>query len=174
MNEFPLSVILGKYTSIRLPIEMTFYTHWFNRMFHGDEASSNVSPKVAGNFATEMYGAKKSSFWLSMSYDQDMVRVDPYWFAHNYDWNDRRKREYFTNFWEALLGIDDKVRLHWGKYLPTPGQMFKNGKTFNLEYLKKAYPKMKCWLELQNEHDPNQVFVTKYWREILDIKPMNE
>ena len=87
---------------------MMFYTHWFNRMFHGDEASSNVSPKVAGNFATEMYGAKKSSFWLSMSFDQDMVRVDPYWFAHNYDWNDRRKREYFTNFWEALLGIDDK------------------------------------------------------------------
>mgnify|MGYP002254826790 FL=1 len=37
--------------------------------------------KAANNFATEIYGAKSSPFWLSMSYRQDMVRVDPYWWA---------------------------------------------------------------------------------------------
>ena len=37
--------------------------------------------KAANNFATEIYGAKSSPFWLSMSYRQDMLRVDPYWWA---------------------------------------------------------------------------------------------
>ena len=122
--------------------------------------------KAANNFATEIYGAKKSPFWLSMSYDQDMVRVDPYWWAYNKG----DPRVFFSYFWDVLLDIPG-VRLHWGKYLPLPGQKCGNT-TFNSEYLKSVYPKMHEWLTLRQEMDPDQVFVTEYWRGILDIEAM--
>ena len=122
--------------------------------------------KSANNFATEIYGAKKSPFWLSMSYDQDMVRVDPYWWAYNKG----DPRVFFSYFWDVLLDIPG-VRLHWGKYLPLPGQKCGNT-TFNSEHLKSVYPKMHEWLTLRQEMDPDQVFVTEYWRGILDIEAM--
>ena len=124
--------------------------------------------KAANNFATEIYGAKKSPFWLSMSYDQDMVRVDPYWWA----FNKGDPRVFFSYFWDVLLDIPG-TRLHWGKYLPLPGQKCGNT-TFNLEYLKCVYPKMNEWLKLRQEMDPDQVFVTKYWRDILDVEAISQ
>jgi D-arabinono-1,4-lactone oxidase len=119
--------------------------------------------KAAGNFATEIYGAKESPFWLSMSYGGDMVRVDPYWLARNR--GDLRK--YFSYFWGVLLDISG-TRLHWGKYLPLPGQKC-GTKTFNLAYLKSVYPRMNDWLTKREEMDPDQVFVTDYWRGIFEI-----
>lgn len=65
------------------------------------------NPKAAGNLVTEIYGAKKSPFWLSMSYGSDMVRVDPFWWAYNKG----DLRQYFTYFWEVLLDIPG-ARLH--------------------------------------------------------------
>ena len=124
--------------------------------------------KAAGNFATEIYSAKESPFWLSMSYNQKMVRVDPYWWAYNKG----NKREYFSYFWDVLLDIPG-TRLHWGKYLPLPGQKCGNT-TFNLAYLKSVYPKMDDWLKLREKMDPNQVFVSDYWRKILEIPAKSE
>ena len=124
--------------------------------------------KAANNFATEIYGAKKSPFWLSMSYNQDMVRVDPYWWA----FNKGDPRVFFSYFWDVLLDIPG-ARLHWGKYLPLPDQRCGNT-TFNSEYLKSVYPKMNEWLKLRQEMDPDQVFVTEYWRGVLDIKATSQ
>ncbi|CAH3138559.1 unnamed protein product [Pocillopora meandrina] len=124
--------------------------------------------KAANNFATEIYGAKSSPFWLSMSYQQDMVRVDPYWWAYNKG----DARTFFSYFWDILLEIPG-TRLHWGKYLPLPGQKCGNT-TFNADYLKSVYPKMDDWLKLREQHDPDQVFMTDYWRGILGIKPKTQ
>ena len=92
--------------------------------------------KVCNNFATEIYGAKETPFWLSLSYNQKMLRVDPYWWAYNKG----DKRTFFSYFWNVLLDIPG-TRLHWGKYLPLPGQVCGDTK-FNLAYLKSVYPKM--------------------------------
>ena len=119
--------------------------------------------QACGNLATEIYGAKETPFWLSMSYNQKMVRVDPYWWAYN----NGDKRKFFSYFWDTLLDIPGS-RLHWGKYLPLPGQKCGNT-TFNLAYLKSVYPKMDDWLEMRKKMDPYQVFVTDYWRGILEI-----
>ena len=93
-----------------------------------------------------------------------MLRIDPYWFHWNvYD----KKRKFYSHVWDKLLEIEG-ARLHWGKYLPLPGQQC--GKiTFNLHYLREAYDKMDDWLEKRKEVDPDQVFVNKYWRGILEI-----
>ena len=127
------------------------------------------NPKAAGNFATEIYGAKESPFWLSMSHEQKMVRVDPYWKGCIH--SDKRE-QYFSYFWDVLLDISG-TRLHWGKYLPLPGQKCGNT-TFNLAYLKSVYPKMDDWLQLREEMDPDQVFVSDYWRGILEIPVKSE
>lgn len=119
--------------------------------------------KACNNFATEIYGAKETPFWLSMSYNQKMVRVDPYWWAYNKG----DKRAFFSYFWNVLLDIPD-TRLHWGKYLPLPGQVC-GDTTFNLAYLKSVYPKMDDWLTMREKMDPDQMFVTQYWRDILEI-----
>jgi len=119
--------------------------------------------QACNNFATEIYGAKESPFWLSMSYGQNMVRVDPYWWAYNMG----DKRKFFSYFWNVLLDIPG-TRLHWGKYLPRPDETYGNT-TFNLAYLKSVYPKMDDWLKMREMMDPDQVFVTDYWRGILEI-----
>ena len=119
--------------------------------------------QACGNLATEIYGAKESPFWLSMSYNQKMVRVDPYWWAYNKG----DKIKFFSYFWNALLDIEQS-RLHWGKCLPVVGDQY-GTITFNLAYLKSVYPKMDDWLKMREKMDPDQVFVTDYWRDILDI-----
>ena len=119
--------------------------------------------EACGNLPTEIYGAKESPFWLSMSYNQKMVRVDPYWWY----FNKGDKRQFFSYFWDVLLDIPG-TRLHWGKYLPLPGQVCGKS-TFNLAYLKGVYPKMDDWLKMRERMDPDQVFVTEYWRDILEI-----
>ncbi|XP_046855437.1 uncharacterized protein LOC124448464 [Xenia sp. Carnegie-2017] len=135
---------------------------------------SKHGQKAAGNFAVEIYPAKKSDFWLSMSYDEDMIRVDPYWYHHNpYG----TAEEYFTYFWNQLLPSWESptVRFHWGKFLPKTGEKYQqkpggDSVCFDSVYLESVYPKMKEWKELRQEHDPDQMFVTNYWREILGIK----
>ena len=134
---------------------------------------SEDGQKAAGNFAVEIYPAKSSKFWLSMSYGENMIRVDPYWYHYN---PCGTARKYFNFFWNQLLPMMSKstpVRLHWGKFLPQPGQELRdmngNSVIFNSEYLESVYPKMRDWKELRQEHDPDQMFVTNYWREILDI-----
>ncbi|CAB4475764.1 FAD-binding domain-containing protein [Rhizophagus irregularis] len=125
-------------------------------------------PSYAGNFAIELYGAKKSPYWMSPSFGRDVFRVDPYWWTYNVG----DPREYFENYWNLLLPIDG-ARLHWGKHMPEPGKKY--GKyTFGIDFLHSRYPKLTKWLEIRNEMDPDQIFVTDYWRKLFNIKPLNE
>ena len=155
------SIIGVDFTEIWIPLK-----HCQTVMAKLEELFKNQ--KAANNFATEIYGAKKSPFWLSMSYEEDMVRVDPYWWSCNKG----DPRVFFSYFWNVLLDIPG-TRLHWGKYLPLPDQQCGNSK-FNPDYLKKVYPKMNDWLKLREEMDPDQVFVTEYWRGILGIEPHSQ
>ena len=156
-NEVPTdSIMKMDFTEIWIPLEeCQDVMDKLQELFEDQQA--------CGNLATEIYGAKETPFWLSMSYNQKMVRVDPYWWAYN----EGDKRNFFSYFWDALLEIPGS-RLHWGKYLPLPGQKCGNI-TFNLAYLKNVYEKMDDWLEMRKKMDPDQVFVTDYWRGILEI-----
>lgn len=159
-NEVPTqSIMKMAFTEIWVPLkECQNVMNKLQKLFEDQQACNNL--------ATEIYGAKKSPFWLSMSYgDDNMVRVDPYWWA----FNGGDKRKFFSYFWDALLGIQGS-RLHWGKYLPFPGQHCGTIK-FNLAYLKSVYTKMDDWLKMRETMDPDQVFVTDYWRGILEIPP---
>jgi D-arabinono-1,4-lactone oxidase len=150
------TIIKTFFTEIWLPAESTDRVLDVMEDLFRDRAA-------AGNFATEIYGAKRSKFWLSMAHDRDVVRIDPYWWAHNYG----TPEAYFTRFWDVLLDIPG-ARLHWGKYMPRPGQRCGNT-TFDADYLRRMYPKLDAWLGLRRDFDPEQIFVTPYWRERLGI-----
>jgi D-arabinono-1,4-lactone oxidase len=118
---------------------------------------------VAGNFAIELYGARQSPFWLSPSFDRDVVRVDVFWWAYSFG----DPREHFTHFWNALLELDG-ARLHWGKHLPDVGRQY-GDVVFDVDLLERRYLKLRDWLALRREMDPAGVFVTDYWRQVFAL-----
>ncbi|CAG8520114.1 4547_t:CDS:2 [Ambispora gerdemannii] len=98
--------------------------------------------RVVGNNATELYTARKSLFWLSPSYEQDVVRIDPFYF----EWNPiGTPEEFFNQYW--TLFKDDEFRCHWGKYVPD--DYWKN--------VPKLYTKYDEWMSVRAEMDPKQV-----------------
>lgn len=156
----------------KVPVE-TIFQRQFTEMWFPIEKTQEVinilkllfkDQKVAGNYGTEIYGAKKSEFWLSHSYNHNVVRVNPYWFV----FQDGHPRRFFNNFWEVFLSVEG-IRFHWAMFLPEPGKMY-GGTKFDLKFLKKSYPKLDEWLEERERMDPDQVFVTEYWRKIFEIK----
>ena len=108
-----LIVILFNRHSTTISLELTPFIHWFHDLSMDNEVQVDSiirvefteiwvpidqcqtwcgsskqklfskNQKAANNFAIEIYGAKSSPFWLSMSYQQDMVRDDPYWWTYN-------------------------------------------------------------------------------------------
>ena len=128
-----------------------------------------------GSFAIEVYPAKKSPFWLSMSFGYDAIRINPFWLTYN-------KRgdmdEYFGNFWNALLTKFPSARLHWGKHFPKLGETFGStdnedeisSRTIGGDYCEKSYPHFSRWLTLRQKFDPSNVFLTNYWAGLLNIK----
>jgi len=111
---------------------------------------------ATGSYCCELYAAKRSDFWLSPSYQQDMFRVDIFWFGYN---SDDPVTAYYPQFWNLLMKNFD-CRFHWGKSMPAAP-----------EYLEKQYPKWKDFMKLRAEMDPHQIFVTDYWRKHLGIAP---
>lgn len=112
--------------------------------------------RATGTYACEIYAAKRSPFWLSPAYGEDMVRIDIFWFRKN----DRDPvKEFYPQFWELLKRFN--YRLHWGKFLPDDPAM--------PAYLRSVYPRWDDFMRLRNAMDPDQRFVTSYWRQCLGI-----
>ena len=111
---------------------------------------------ASGSFSTEIYAAKKSDFWLSPSYNQDVIRVDIFWFKYN---EGNPATDFYPQFWNLLMQNKDlSCRFHWGKYMPV-----------NPDYVKSQYPKMNDFLTLRSKLDPSNIFLTKYWKDRLGI-----
>jgi D-arabinono-1,4-lactone oxidase len=111
---------------------------------------------ATGSYSCELYAAKKSDFWMSPSYNEDMFRVDIFWFGYNAG---DPAQVYYPQFWKLLVP-EFPCRFHWGKYMPV-----------DPNYQRRQYPKWDAFMALREQMDPNQIFVTQYWRERLGIKP---
>jgi hypothetical protein len=151
-------LITIQFTEIWLPIPQL--TTALDRLFH---AIGNEQ-RMAGNFAVELYGAKVSPFWMSPSNGRDVVRVDVFWWGHNFG----DPRHFFTYYWDTLLDLTG-ARLHWGKFLPAVGQKCGNV-TFGADFIRNAYADhIDDWLGLRQAFDPQSVFLTDYWRLIFGL-----
>ena len=110
------------------------------------------------SFSCEIYAARQNNFWLSPSYQKDVIRIDVFWFGYNQG----DPATFYQSFWDLLAKFD--YRPHWGKYIPDTV----NG-TSGVTYISAKYPKWNDWMTLRNTMDPKQVFVNDYWRGKLGI-----
>lgn len=150
-------------------MDTSFSELWFpkenlNQVMDTLKKLFETNPKAAGNMVVELYCAKKSPFWMSPSYNHDVLRLDLYWWKYNLlgDAN-----QYFGLFYEAFKDMPG-VRFHWGKNLPHPGEKY-GDYLFSEKYLQKNYPKLADFLKIREQMDPAQLFVTDYWRRLFSI-----
>ena len=108
---------------------------------------------ATGTHATEIYVAKKSPYWLSPSFSQDVLRIDLFWFAKN---EGRAERDFYPQHWKLLEPFSP--RYHWGKHLPIAPAA-----------LRPRFPRWDDFLRLREKLDPDGVFLTPYWKERFGI-----
>jgi len=137
------------FTEIWIPISRTTEVMCMLRDYY-----RKAGYKATGSFSTELYAAKKSDFWLSPAFGEDMFRVDIFWFGYNAD---DPQKVYYPQFFKLLMP-KFSCRFHWGKYMPV-----------DPNYLRAQYPQWEAFMKLREEMDPQQIFVTHYWRERLGI-----
>jgi len=110
---------------------------------------------ATGFYTVEILGAKKSNCWLNPAYGNDAVRINILYFQKS----TVTPAVYFQQFWDLLNELKIPFRPHWGKALPAGGN------------LSASYPRWADWENLRKQMDPNQVFLTEYWRTNLGITP---
>jgi len=104
---------------------------------------------------------KKSDLWLSMASDMDCFRVDIFWFARCKGTFDLQPTKFYAQFWELLYKLKIPFRYHWGKYL--------DERPLGTSHRKKAYPMMEAFLAVREVLDPNNLFLTTYWRRVMGV-----
>ncbi len=134
-----------------------------------------VDEIACGSFGVEIYPAKRSPFWMSMAHGRDVIRIDPYWLEYN---SRGTLEDFFNRFWVPLLSKFPSARLHWGKHVPAFGQRFGEGvnqipRTMGPDYCRKSFTKFDAWLQKRKEFDPDEIFMTDYWRSMLLVDPAN-
>ena len=115
----------------------------------------NHGVSTVGTWAIELYAAPRSDFWLSPAYEQDVIKFDALWFEKN---PGDPARDFYPQFWKILMTFG--CRFHWAKHLPV-----------DPEYMRAQYARWDDFMKLRDELDPNQTFVTDYWRERMGIPP---
>jgi len=111
---------------------------------------------ATGVYTAELYTSPASNFWMSPAYQQAVFRADQFWFGRNRGVPDR---DFYPPLWERMKKFG--FRAHWGKYLPA-----------DVDYLRNQYPRWDDFMSLRARLDPQQVFVTDYWRRHLGIEPV--
>ncbi|NIV14174.1 MAG: FAD-binding protein [Aliifodinibius sp.] len=114
---------------------------------------------ATGVYPFEFYVKKKSEFWMSPAYGKNILKINFFWFGKN---KENPSSTYFPQFWKLFREFD--YRLHWGKYLPEDPLQ-------GVQYLRARFPQWDDFMKLRAELDPNQIFVSDYWRKKLGIAP---
>lgn len=145
-----------EFTELWIPIEQTAPTMKLLAQHYA------TGYAATGTYACELYAAMSSDFLMSPASGQEVIRVDLFWFGRN---GDMTAPQFYEQFWTLLAKNGISFRPHWGKYLPPAS-------TFGPAYYRSVYGEnLAQFLELRAQLDPNQLFVTHYWREQLGIPP---
>ena len=95
---------------------------------------------------------------------------------------DRIPCTFYNQFWEFLISRGIDFRPHWGKWCPFGNQKFPSkfvnneiaqkykGMNTWADYYKSQYHvKWNDWMEMREQMDPNSMFLTDYWAQMLGI-----
>jgi D-arabinono-1,4-lactone oxidase len=154
-----------EFTEAWLPVQhsaraMTLLKSWFEAPVDPHQAL-----KRTGTYAWELYGAKATPLWLACSHTDGsdewkdgVLRIDLYWFANN---PGNPAEVFYPQFWELLKDAEIPFRLHWAKFQP----VYAPGDTRWVDFFRAQYPRWDDFLALRKVKDPNNVFLTGYWRD---------
>jgi FAD/FMN-containing dehydrogenase len=120
--------------------------------------NADVHMENTGPFSTEVYPAKTSRFWMSPSYGRHSFRVDVFWFKSGKTDPDQF---FYPKYWELLRQFD--FRFHWGKHLSAATS------STGVDYRRAHCPHWDTFMKWRARLDPDQIFVTNYWRTHLGI-----
>lgn len=126
---------------------------------------------VRNYYTIEILASKKSNFWLSPAHNGDTVRLN----IMRFDTKESDDLNYYQQFWDLMKANNINFTLHWGKYLPPaflPPASAGGNPTPNPEgpgYVTGQYAKWNDFRSLRSQMDPNNVFLTSYWKSQLGI-----
>jgi D-arabinono-1,4-lactone oxidase len=118
-----------------------------------------------GLYAWELYSARPTPFWMAASHTtgndewkDGAFRIDAYWFAAN---PGDPAVTFFPPVWELFRDGGIPFRLHWGKFQP----VYESGDRGWVDFFEAQYPRWHDFLALRERRDPNNIFLTSYWRD---------
>lgn len=106
---------------------------------------------ATGNFVCEIYGGKRSPFWMSPGYGRDSVRVNVFWLSTN---QGAPEEGMFRSIWDVARDLG--ARLHWGKILDPEDRTHAQ-----------RWPRFDDFLQLRARFDPQGRLLSDYWRRQL-------
>jgi hypothetical protein len=162
-------LMASRFTELWVPLPRSEEVIQVLRAYFAEPPRTADSYRRTGLYAYELYGAPASGGWLHPGYSdgsdewrEGALRVDVYWFSDNAE--DPLER-FFVQFWELLREHDIPFRLHWGKEQPASTRADRGW----VELLADRYPRWNDFLRLRDALDPDEVFLTNYWRDRLGL-----
>jgi hypothetical protein len=154
-----------EFTEIWVPVGRTREVMGLLREYFSEPEDDHEAFRRTGTYAWELYAAMPTPFWINPSHStgedewrDGAFRVDPYWFTENAE---DPTQGFFLGPWEMLRDADVPFRLHWGKFQPS----YAAGDRSWVDFLRAQYPRWDDFLALRAERDPNNIFLTRYWRD---------
>lgn len=153
--EFSNNLFNLEYTELWFPIEKTAQVIQTLQQYYisGGYAAT-------GFYTVEIMAGKKSNFWLSPAYQTDCLRLNFMFFKNS----SHKAIDFFAQFWDLFSENNLDFRPQWGKDLPDPDS--RTGP----DYLKSQYPKWNDFMQLRKQMDPNNIFLTDYWKLSMGIQ----
>ena len=118
-----------------------------------------------GLYAWELYSAMPTRFWMAASHTtgddewkDGVLRIDVYWFGAN---PGDPAVTFYPALWELFRDSGIPFRLHWGKFQP----VYEPGDRRWVDFFAAHYPRWNDFLRLRAHRDPNNIFLTSYWRD---------
>jgi hypothetical protein len=153
------------FTEVWLPLRRTDEAMRVLRDYFDSPDDDREAYRRTGTYTWELYAAMPEPFWLNPSYtsgddewSDGAFRIDPYWFAET---SDDPTGGLFLGLWTALRDAGIPYRLHWGKFQPA----YPRGDRDWIDFFRSQYPRWDDFLALRERRDPNNVFLTSYWRD---------
>jgi FAD/FMN-containing dehydrogenase len=152
-----------EFTETWIPIGRTREVMRLLDRYFTEPKDGHEALRRTGTYAWELYSSTPTPFWMSAAhasgeYADGVFRVDPYWFADNAA---DPATTFYARFWKLLRDHDVPFRLHWGKFQPEYERYDRGW----VDFFRAQYPRWNDFLQLRAELDPNNIFLTDYWRD---------
>ncbi len=154
-----------EFTEAWIPLSRTRQVMQLLRGYFAEPKDDAEALRRTGTYAWELYAVMPERFWMNAAHSDGedewrhgALRVDPYWFAENAA---NPAETLFAGLWSLLREAEIPFRLHWGKFQP----LYPAGDRTWVDFFRSQYPRWEDFLRLRAERDPNNIFLTEYWRD---------